>query len=449
MTNEKEIIFEPFEQQQEFINAVLEGKIKYPMYGGSIRSGKTFTCLAILLVMCKVFAGSRWFVIRHDLPTIKRNVLPTFHKICPTNFLKDFNKSDFTATFQGGSQIIFMPESIESDSELRRFRGLEANGFLLEECGEMKKKTFSACVERSGTWKMDNMPPDLVMTNCNPTQGWPKTDYYMPFQTGQLKPPYYFQQANIFDNPHLPEGYLDSLKQLPEPIYKRFVLGSWDTIDELNQLISWEAIHECAGLIKDESEDQFLGVDVARFGNDKTVFVRLKGSNIEDIRQFDRTDIVQVADITKKMIVEHNISADNVVVDSVGLGAGVVDILQREGYNVFAFSGGAAEVQMGERTLYSFSNLRAQSYWSLSEAIKKHEIGNLTHETLKADLAATWYFISGDKKIKIESKDDLIKRIGRSPDFADGLCYANWARVRQGMGGSMIYTMADLMKDMA
>ena len=146
------VLFKAFEKQQQFIAAFFCITYKFLLYGGAIRGGKSFVGIAILILLCKLYPGSRHLIVRRDLPTLKRNVLPVFNKLCPTGFLKSFNRTDYIATFTNGSQIIFMAESIQEDPDLNRFRGLEFNTALLEEMNELREVTYWKIVERCGTW---------------------------------------------------------------------------------------------------------------------------------------------------------------------------------------------------------------------------------------------------------------------------------------------------------
>ena len=57
------------------------------------------------------------------------------------------------------------------------------------------------------------------------------------------------------------------------------------------------------------------------------------------------------------------------------------------------------------------------------------QIGNLTDEALKLELQ---YEIYSDKKVKVVSKEAIKKLLGRSPDYADSLAYANWVKTYRG-----------------
>ncbi len=219
--------------QDRFLSAVFSGQYRILGYGGGIRSGKTALILILLQLLCKVYPGSRWAIVRKDLPTIRRNVLPTFEKFRIRGFMGPVNYANWTATATNGSQIIFFTESLSEDPELNRWRGLEVNGFAPDEANELAEVSFRKAIERAGSWVVPGLavqPPPLIVCTFNPSGGWVKRVFYDPWKAGSLAAPYYFQQATIKDNPHLPPEYLESLKSLPERDYKRFVEGDWSFV---------------------------------------------------------------------------------------------------------------------------------------------------------------------------------------------------------------------------
>src|SRR5262245_2525619 len=115
----------------------------YMAIGGGIRGTKTIACLALFVTLCRIFPRSRWAVVRKDLPTIRRNVLPSMEKIrlWAGGFVGELNQSNWTYTCANGSQILLFAEQFTQDPELERWKGLEVNGFDLEEASELNEKS--------------------------------------------------------------------------------------------------------------------------------------------------------------------------------------------------------------------------------------------------------------------------------------------------------------------
>jgi hypothetical protein len=242
----KQVLFEPFPKQQEFIDAALSGDYTFIVYGGAIRGGKTFALLALFILLARIFPGSRWAIVRKNLPTIKRNLYPSWEKIKPTSFIvtdaSDSNQQ--TVTFKNGSKIIFFPESYDEDKELNRWKGLEVNGFGFEEINECQRASLFKAFERAGSYVIPmqqgadgvfravNQPKPLVVGTCNPTQGWLKEIVYNPRKEGALKPGWLYIQSRIYDNVPLLQAQPDYLPSLKSNLtiyeYMVFVEGDWD-----------------------------------------------------------------------------------------------------------------------------------------------------------------------------------------------------------------------------
>ena len=140
------------------------------MYGGSIRGGKTFAGIGALLLLSKVFPGSRWAIVRDTLQTLKRTTIPSFWKVVPEHFVEKYNQDTQTVTFTNGSQILFFAENYDQDKELYRWKGLEIN-VLLEEINELKEKTFNKAFERAGSHIIPGttkQPKPIIVGTCNP-----------------------------------------------------------------------------------------------------------------------------------------------------------------------------------------------------------------------------------------------------------------------------------------
>jgi hypothetical protein len=230
-----EVLFKPFAKQEEFLEAVFSEKYSFVLYGGAIRGGKTYALLALFILLSKIYPGSRWAIVRADLPTIKRNLYPSWEKIKPVNFIKHHDKELHTVTFTNSSQLIFFPESFDTDKELNRWRGLEVNGFGFEEINECQQVSLSKAFERAGSYIIKGakrQPPPIVVATSNPSFGWVKKEIYEPWENGTLNPKWKYIQSRIYDNIPLIEEqplYLQSLKDnLNRFEYEVFVEGNWN-----------------------------------------------------------------------------------------------------------------------------------------------------------------------------------------------------------------------------
>lgn len=239
IASKKEVLFDPFANQMKFLEKVFGFQHNVLLFGGAIKGGKTFCVLGALILLCKMFPRSRWAVVRDTLATLKRNTIPSFRKICPDSFCvtgsldSSYNQGTQTVTFKNGSQIIFFAENFDADKELFRWRGLDVNGFVLEEINELQKKSFNKAIERAGSHVIveGKQPPPLILATMNPSQNWAKETFYIPFISGTLPANWYYLESRVFDNKFMSSEYIENLKSLPKHEYSIFVDGDWNVVN--------------------------------------------------------------------------------------------------------------------------------------------------------------------------------------------------------------------------
>lgn len=225
------VVFSPHEKQLEFIQAVFSFKYESLLFGGAAGGGKSYVSLATLITLAKLYPNSRSHVIRESLPTLKRTTIPTFFKLCPKSFIRNYHQTDHIVTFTNGSTLEFFPENFSQDKNLTRFDGLETNFFLIEEAQEVQKKTFEKCKLRVGRHIIPNQPPRLILLTCNPSQTWTKKEFHEPAMSGTLKSSYFYKRALMSDNPDLPPEYVAAMENLDDVTRAVFVNGDWNVVD--------------------------------------------------------------------------------------------------------------------------------------------------------------------------------------------------------------------------
>ena len=316
-----------------------------------------------------------------------------------------------------------------------RLKGLEISGALIEECNEITENFFTTLVTRCGRWPSKPMPYPLILLSCNPTQQWPKRKFYDPYSAGRLKKPWFYLPAKVTDNPYLTHEYREALKTLPPVQYDILVNGNWSLADDPDALIEAEWVEaaiyrEPSGLVLPTR----LGVDVARYGDDETVLAMVTNYVLTDLWSYSKINTSRTAEITRALIEKHGLKPSDVRVDTVGVGGGVADSLAQAGFLPTEFIAGARptskDLPPEQRGYLSFRNLRSEAWWNVRELLKNgvlsfsSGLAEVDRIKLMADLLAPRYSVDSDKQITIESKDQIKKRLGRSPDFGDALTMA-------------------------
>jgi hypothetical protein len=162
-----------------------------------------------------------------------------------------------------------------------------------------------------------------------------------------------------------------------------------------------------------------LGVDVARYGDDESVITIRKGNKTEPQIIFKHTDLMQLAD--EVYAIYMNKKATAAKVDAIGIGAGVVDALKRKkdmADNVIEVNESQSPVDE------TYQNARAEMYFNIREKAMNDEISIPDDPELKTEFSYTHYKTNSQMRIQIEAKDEIKKKLKRSPDRADSLALA-------------------------
>ncbi|MGC2474939.1 MAG: hypothetical protein WA485_11435 [Candidatus Sulfotelmatobacter sp.] len=184
-----------------------------------------------------------------------------------------------------------------------------------------------------------------------------------------------------------------------------------------SQLIPSDAVESCRRFKSAHHHElpKILAVDVARFGDDRTVIGLRQGRRFEIFRKFSGLDTVQTAEQVIAYIEKEK--PDAIVVDGDGLGAGVVDQLRHRGIGdeLHEFHGGARPFD-----IHKYFNRRAEIWGLMGDwLVAGAQIPD--DPELAADLTGPQYGYSNKSQIQLERKEDMKARGMASPDCADTL----------------------------
>lgn len=226
------------------------------------------------------------------------------------------------------------------------------------------------------------------------------------------------------------------------PRYLSKVLGEFPEIGD-DTLISpkWIEAARARELAPDTLTGRTkLSVDVARYGMDRTILGLAQGGRFRVVADHAKEDTMETVGRVVNGIRVHNV--DDVRVDGVGVGGGVVDRLVELGVDVDDMQAGAQATDPEH-----FFNARAEWWWGLREWFEQGAVDiDPDDEELAAQLGSVKYKYTSRGQILIESKDDMKKRGLPSPDRADTMMMA-MAHVREDLGD--VVTHEDLEPDIA
>lgn len=315
------------------------------------------------------------------------------------------SESELSATFWNGA-VIRLFGADDPDS----LRGLRFDRVVMDEVAQMKSDVWTevvmpACQDRDapvlfiGTPKGVDLFSELFYRGLRVGGKWSSHRWTI-------------YDVNIFE----PAKVEEIRRSMSEKAFAREFMCDFEAGAE-DQLISFADVQLAAERPATAREafgsPVVLGVDPARFGDDRTVIIRRQGVVVFPPLVLNDADNMLVADTVAQEIEKHDPQA--VFID-IGQGAGVVDRLRQLRHNVI-------EVPFGGRAHAAelYFNRRAEMWALMRDWVKAG--GSIPDDLgLKQEMCAPTYVFDPKGRIKLESKDEIAKRIPEmSPDKADAL----------------------------
>lgn len=159
-----------------------------------------------------------------------------------------------------------------------------------------------------------------------------------------------------------------------------------------------------------------IGADIARMGNDRTVFKKRKGLKLMDTKVYTKLRTTEVcdkleifADWNKEILIK---------VDDTGVGGGVTDEMIHRGYNIMPVNFGSKP-----RDVDKYPNLISEAWFYMATMMDKIQLD--MDSDLLMELSTRQWVMDSKGRRGVESKDTYKKRGYRSPDMADAtiLCF--------------------------
>ncbi len=347
---------------------------------------------------------------------------PTWHQV--ENLLwREIRTEHAKAKMPLGSQILQTRCEVDTDwyaiglstDTPERFQGYHGTHLLLivDEASGVPQDIFDA----SEGFMTSAGSKSLLIGNPNNLSG----EFHAAFH-GQM---YHQIHISCYDTPNFqgsmtrpylitPEWVDEKKAQWGEdsPLFQIKCLGEFPS-NPVDTVIPLAWIRRAASVIRHrERPRRIMAVDVARFGDDRTVCYYLEETDIRDAMVWNQKDTMHTAGMVHIWAQEK--SPDLIGVDTVGLGAGVADRLREMGNPV-------EDVNSSERAADTgmFRNLRSEMWWNARQMFQDSDI-QLTwrDDELMNELSTPQYAIYNGK-VQVEGKDDIKKRLRASPDKAD------------------------------
>jgi len=404
-----------------FQERVLESKKKFVIIKSAWGTGKTLFGILKCFNLAKNYPNNLIMICRAEYTDLRDSTIKDF-----TTYTGMAPDSSREVKFANGSIIMF--RHLEELSE-KNLQNINLGAFMIEQAEELETdNVFYLLMGRLR--RKDSSRQGILLANAN-GHNW----IYKLGIEGLIDPQTNenlidYITATSYDNRDvIPEDTFrtwELMKDKKPAIYNRFVLNSDDEDNISDYLIPGKYLEMSVNVPKEEyiGNRIIVSCDPARFGDDETVIYVIKNNYILDHIYIRGQDLMQTA--SRCLYMAHKHKASDIIIDSIGIGAGVVDRLREmTGINVIEFNGASRNFEIEEDqedVKKQYLNLRALAYDRVADKIKENKVYLDVEKELFEQLSAIKYtFRNG--KLKIEAKEDIkeAKRLGRSPDRADCL----------------------------
>jgi hypothetical protein len=411
----KEVLgVEPDEWQQDFLNAVASGERKISIRSGHGVGKSTTSSWAMLWFLLtrypvKVVVTAPTSAQLYDalFAELKRWV-----KELPQPIQELLDVKQERIELKASATEAFISARTSRAEQPEALQGVHSDNVMLvaDEASGVPEAVFEAA---AGSMSGHNA---LTILLGNPVRS---SGFF--FEThNRLKDEWWTRRVSCLDSTRVSKEYVQDMKSRygeESNAYRIRVLGEFPRSDD-DTIIPMELLESAKHRDTRAYEDAPIvwGLDVARFGSDSSVLCKRQSNVVQTLERWRNLDLMQLtgAVVAQYEACDHKNRPAEILVDSIGLGAGVVDRLRElklpcRGINV------SESPAMGG----TYLNLRAELWHKAKAWLEKRDCKIPNNEDLIGELATVRYTFTSNGKIKIESKDDIRRRGLKSPDMAD------------------------------
>lgn len=293
--------------------------------------------------------------------------------------------------------------------------GVHSENVLLvvDEASGVPEKVFEAA---AGSMSGHSATTILL---SNPTRS---SGTFFESQT-RLAGSWWTRRWSCVDSPLVSEEFVDEMRLRygeESNAFRIRVLGEFPTADD-SAIIPFHLIESAMKRDIEITPDlkPIWAIDPARFGSDRTAFCKRVGNVVTEIKSWQGVDLMGTVG---RVMAEYEAlplsqRPSEILVDSIGVGGGVVDRLRELGAPVRGVNVSEAP-SMGQ----TYNNLRTELWFKTKAWLEDRSCKIPNNEDLIADLSGIQYSFTSSGKMAAESKDSMKKRGLKSPDLADAVC---------------------------
>jgi len=408
---------EPLDYQAEFLEAIASGERKISIRSGHGTGKSTAASWAML-----------WYFLMHypnkvvvTAPTSSQLFDALFAEMkrwineLPDAFKEVLNvKSDRVEHTAAPSEMFISARTSRAETP-EALAGVHSEHVMLivDEASGVPEQVFEAA---AGSMSGHNATTIML---SNPTRS---SGTFFESQN-RLADSWWTRRWSCIDSPLVSDEFIEEMRLRygeDSNAFRIRVLGEFPQADD-DTIIPFHLVETAThrDIEGDSDLPSVWGLDVSRFGNDKTALCKRQGSVVTEIRSWAGLDLMQTVG---RVVAEYEALLPSkqpreILVDSIGLGSGVVDRLREIGLPVRGINVAEAPSMGG-----TYLNLRSELWFKTKAWFEDRACRLPKDDQLVAELTGIRYSFTSSGKMKAESKDEMRKRGLASPDLADALC---------------------------
>lgn len=397
-----------------------EADLAHPQYRyfglpGGRASGKS-TDVATSLALRGSLFPTRNICTREIQKSLDESVKALLAKVIDAYDLPGYSMTETEIKNINGTTFNFSGMSHNPESTIKGFEG--ANVCWIEEAQTVSKRSLDILIptireqgsQIIATWNpLTPADPIEQRLHTNISELDADVTYYRHTTYRDL------DDAGLL-NPEI-KRMIDAAKDTPEFAH------IWEGLPYekiINQIISWQALEHARKRKPDTEGGVSFGVDVARYGNDRTAVAIKRGHHLEDIQSWRHRSLVESAETIKGMA--DSMHPVMINVDDTGIGGGLTDVLLSYGLPVNPVQYAATAKRPDK-----YPNVASELWFDLADQLDTMTINPLIDElqvTMQELTTRQWKIDSRNRRAVQPKKEWKAANMTGSPDLADAVTLA-------------------------
>ena len=399
----------PTKQQAMVLKAIDDGKRKISIRSGH-GTGKT-TLLAWIVLWWGLFRDDAKIPMTaptsHQLYDLLLPEVRKWHKKLPELLQNEVDITSEKVNFKNNNFAVARTARKDQPEALQGFHATNL-AFIIDEASGIPQIIFEVA---EGAMTGENT---LVIMAANPT----RLDGYFYDSHHKNRWMWACFQFNAEESENVSREWIEEKKRQygeDSDVYRVRVKGEFPS-QSSNAVFALADIEDAVSRDKyDDSGAEIWGIDIADYGNDRTVLVKRKGKWFYDIQVRRNLDLPQIAGWLIYEYTNAKRKPRIIFADAIGVGSSLAAVCYDKGLDC------VVGVKASNASIYGekFENKRAEWYYTLKEVLQDGKIPD--DDELIGELMAQKYKISTRGRVVLIDKDEIRKELGRSPDLADAL----------------------------